>query len=178
LNELTFAAMPAMNAASRPVMRDAEHAVGQVLVHQLRDRVVVGQVAVSAPMPRTITDAIRPGTMITNGMQQLRPGADHRGQPRRVHALGRQRALDLGEVRRPVAEREHEAEAEDDRDPVADRAFALPTPVPCQACSARLAELGRLRSCRSARSTADLDERDDRQRHQDATITKNCSTSL
>ena len=35
------------------------------------------------------------------------------------HVLRRQRALDLGEVRRPVAEREHEAEAEHDPDPVA-----------------------------------------------------------
>ena len=63
------------------------------------------------------TSAIMPGRIITNGRKSfgIAPISGVRSAAREV--LRRQRALDLGEVRRPVAEREHEAEAEHDPDP-------------------------------------------------------------
>ena len=67
LNELTFAAMPAMNAASSPVMAIPSTPLGS------RSFISSGIVLLywrspSPPSPLMICDAIRPGTMITKGM--------------------------------------------------------------------------------------------------------------
>src|SRR5215211_3060967 len=71
------------------------------------------------------------------GDEDLRVGADQRRALRGVQALGRERALDLGEVGRPVAEAQHEAEAEADRYPGRlERFVTLPTPCPSTSAAA------------------------------------------
>ena len=65
------------------------------------------------PKPLTVTSATRPGITTSQRDEQLREGGDQRRALGGVHVLCGQGSLDLGEVRRPVAEREHEAEPED-----------------------------------------------------------------
>jgi hypothetical protein len=50
--------------------------------------------------------------------EDLRIRTDQRRTPRRGHVASRQRSLHLREVRRPVAEAEHEAQPEHHADPI------------------------------------------------------------
>ncbi len=104
--------------------------------------------------------------IVRAGMKIFGIGADQRGAPRGAERLGRQRALDLGEVRRPVAEREHEPEAEDDRDErrperVVDLPRRRPLPRVEQVLLGDLVDL-----VLQAGPAADVVQRDDRQRHE------------
>ena len=81
--------------------------------------------------------------------------------------LGRERALDLGEVRRPVAEGEHEAEAEDDADPArADRVGHVARRRALEGVQPGLADVGLLDLLLQPVPAADVDQADDRQRQQ------------
>ncbi|MCO5546639.1 hypothetical protein L7F22_000072 [Adiantum nelumboides] len=101
--------------------RDAEDAVREQLLHQQRQRVVVGDAVDGVAAARLHRGDLRdqdPGDHARDHDdehdQRLRERADDRGAPRGGHRLGRQCALDLGEVRRPVAEGQHEPEPEHD----------------------------------------------------------------
>ena len=147
---------------------DPEHAVGQVLVHQQRDRVVVLQVARRRRARGSRPARSCPAGSITNGMNSFGKAPISGVARRGGQVLGRQRALDLGEVRRPVAEREHEAEAEDDRRSRSRRSgwSTSPARVPCSACRPASPSL-EPRSCPAARSSRRRRRSaDDRERHQ------------
>ena len=117
------------------------------------------------PRPLTVTSATRPGDDRQRRDEDLRVGADERRAPRGGQVLGRQRALDLGEVRRPVAEGQHEAEAEDDRDPVrVDRVGDVADAQPLPGVQPLLAELGAAHPVRQPVPAAHVVQRDDRQR--------------
>ena len=66
LNELTFAAMPAMNAASRPVMAIPSTPLGSSWSTSSGSALLYCR-SPSPPRPDTICDGDRPGMMITNG---------------------------------------------------------------------------------------------------------------
>src|SRR3954467_11203853 len=70
LNELTLAAMPAMNAASRPVMAIPSTPLGSSCSIS-NGMVLLYCIAPAPPRPWTSCDAISPGTMITNGISSF-----------------------------------------------------------------------------------------------------------
>ena len=99
--------------------------------------------------------------------EDLRVGADERRAPRGRHALRRQRALDLREVRRPVPERQDEAEAEHDRDPVGvDRVRHVPDAEALPGVQAALLQRRLLDLVLEAAPAAHVVQRDERQRQQ------------
>ncbi len=99
--------------------------------------------------------------------EDLRVGADQRRAARRRHVLRRQRALDLREVRRPVAERQDEAEAEHDAEPVGvDRVGDVADPEALPGVEAALLQGRRLDLVLQAAPAAHVVERDERQREQ------------
>ena len=72
----------------------------------------------SAPGSRARTQAIRPATMTMKGTRHFEERSDdgrHAGRTRR--SFGRNGPLHDQEIRRPIPEGEHEAQAEDDRRP-------------------------------------------------------------
>ena len=82
-------------------------------------------------------------------------------------SLARQGALDLGEVGRPVAEREHEAEAEHEADPArADRVRHVAGLVPSSACRPGSPRLLSRIAVHQPVPAADVDEADDHDRQQ------------
>jgi hypothetical protein len=64
-----------------------------------------------AAMP-AMNDAMWPGITVTIGMNSFGVRRDKGCTPGGAHVARRQRPLHLGEVRRPVAEAQHEADAE------------------------------------------------------------------
>ncbi len=96
------------------------------------------------------------------GDEDLREGPDQRRALGGRQVLGRQRALHLGEVRRPVAERQDEAEPHDDADPVAEGV----APVARRRAGPGVEELRLVDLVLQAAPPADVLQPDDHQRHQ------------
>src|SRR3954453_7738523 len=104
LNALTFAATPAMNAASRPATARPSIPFGKYWPIRSGIALLYWRSGSLPPRPFTEAMAIMPGMIVIAGASSfgnapisgVRRGG---GQARRAH-----RALDLGEVRRPVAE--------------------------------------------------------------------------
>jgi hypothetical protein len=90
--------------------------------------------------------------------------AAKRRAPRRGHVVGRQRPLDLGEVGRPVAEREHEAKPENGGYPVGPERVVAADPQPLPGVQSGLPQIALLDLVGQPAEAADVDERDGHER--------------
>src|SRR4051812_4459705 len=165
LNALTFAATPAMNAASRPATARPSIPFGKYWPISSGIALLYWRSGSLPPRPLIEATAIMPGMIVMAGASSF-GNAPISGVRRGREARRAQRALDLGEVRRPVAERLHEAEAEDDRDPVrADGVRRVRDRQALPRVRRALAELALRDRVGEAVPAAERLEADDRHRH-------------
>ncbi len=183
-----LAAMPAMNDASRPVIARPSRPLGST--SRISSRIALLYSNSGSPVSLRVghlgdQDAgDHAGNDHEEGDEHLREGADDRRLAGRRHRVGGHRPLHLDEVGRPVAEGEHEAEAEDD----ARRPTAPGSRSPTAACPATTSadSAGSVPACTARSVIWSLSPPQPPTRCRPirvsgssaATMTKNCSTSL